>query len=166
MMSNKLSFTTNNVIGIRSLKKWLKLIQYFKSKIGPCELLFLQETHSNSIVEQKWKKDFHGKTNSCGVVIVYCGTEKVTFKKQQTDHNSLILILDVSINYSEYNLIKLHNANIEKEQIEVLSNLFTLLKIWHLILTQTTTLLWLGILIYFLTRCSSWKPYFKKKVFG
>ena len=51
LSNNKLSFITNNVKGIQSLKKRLKLIQYFKSKIGSCGLLFLQETHSNSKVE-------------------------------------------------------------------------------------------------------------------
>ena len=61
--NNKLSFITNNVKEIQSLKKRLKLIQYFKSKIGPCGLLFLQETQSNSKVEQKWKEDFHGKVS-------------------------------------------------------------------------------------------------------
>ena len=59
--NNKLSFITNNVKGIQLLQKRLKLIQYFKSKIGSCRLLVLQETHSNSKVEQKWKGDFHGK---------------------------------------------------------------------------------------------------------
>ena len=133
--NNKLSFITNNVKGIQSLKKRLKLIQYFKSKIGPCGLLFLQETHSNSKVEQKWKEDFHGKvffshgkTNSCGVLIAYFGTEKITVKIQQTDHSGRILILDVSINNSKCILINLYNANIEKELIEVLNNLFALLK--------------------------------------
>ena len=52
--NNNLSFITNNVTGIQSLKKRLKLNQYFKSKIGLCRLLFLQETHSNSKVEQEW----------------------------------------------------------------------------------------------------------------
>ena len=86
-------------------------------------------------MKQKWKEDFHGKvffyhgkTNSCGVLIAYFGTEKFTVKKQQTDHSGRILILDVSINDSEYILINLYNANTEKEQIEVLSNLFALLK--------------------------------------
>ena len=51
-------FITNNVKGIESFKKRLKLIQYFKSRIGPCGLLLLQETHSNSKVEQKWKEEF------------------------------------------------------------------------------------------------------------
>ena len=84
--------------------------------------MFLQETHSNSKVEQKWKEDFHGKvffsqgkTNFCGVLIAYFGTENFTVKKKQTDHNGRILILDVSINDSEYILINLYNANTEKE---------------------------------------------------
>ena len=76
LSNNKLSFITNNVKGIQSLRIRLRLIQYFKGKIGLCGLLFLQETHSNSKVEQKWKEDFHGKgffsrgkINSCGVLI-------------------------------------------------------------------------------------------------
>ena len=134
LSNNKLSFITNNVRGIQSLKKRLKLIQYCKSKIRPCGLLFLQETHSNSKVEQKWKEDFHGKvffshgkTNSRGVLIGYFGNEKFTVKKQQTDHSSRILILYVSINDSKYILTNLYHGNTEKEQIEVLSNLFALL---------------------------------------
>ena len=53
-----LVFNTNNVKGIQSCKKGLKLIQYFKEKIGSIGVLFLQETHSSSKVEQIWKKDF------------------------------------------------------------------------------------------------------------
>ena len=126
LSNNKLSFITNNVKGIQSLKKRLKLIQYFKSKIGPCGLLFLQETHSNSKVEQKWKEDFHGKvffshgkTNSCGVLIAYCGLKKLPLRNNKPkDHGGRILIIDVSINDCEYILINLYNANTEKEQIE------------------------------------------------
>ena len=76
MFQNKsLSFITNNVKGIQPSKKRLKLIQYFKDKIRSTGVLFLQETHSKSKIEQKWKEDFkgqvffsHGKTNSCGVL--------------------------------------------------------------------------------------------------
>ena len=57
----------------------------------------------------------HGKTNSYEVLIAYFGTEKFTVKKQQTDHNGRILILDVSINDSEYILMNLYNTNTEKE---------------------------------------------------
>ena len=61
MLSNSsLSFITNNVKGIQPSKKRLKLMQYFKDKIGSTGVLFLQETHSDSKVEQKWKEDFKG----------------------------------------------------------------------------------------------------------
>ena len=90
-------------------------------------------------MEQKWKEDFHGKvffshgkTNSCGVLIAYFEAEKITVKIQQTNHSGRILILDVSINDSKYILINLFNANTEKDQIEVLSNLFALLKTFHI----------------------------------
>ena len=56
--NNSLSLITNNVKGIQSSKKRLKLMQYFKDKIGSTGLLFLQETHSDCKVEQKWKEDF------------------------------------------------------------------------------------------------------------
>ena len=61
LSNNKLTFITNNFKRTQSFKTRLKLIQYIKSKIGACGLLFLQETHSSSKVEQKWKEDFHGK---------------------------------------------------------------------------------------------------------
>ena len=127
--NNSVSFITNNVKGMQSSKKRLKLMQYFKDKIGSNGVLFLQETHSESKVEQKWKKDFkspiffsHGKSNSCGVLIAFFGTGTFTVKKQQTDKEGRILILDVSINDSEYILINLYNANTENEQINVLSS--------------------------------------------
>ena len=53
-------------------------------------------------------------------------------KNNKTNRSLRILILDVFINDSEYILINIHNANTEKEQIEVLSNLFALLKTFHI----------------------------------
>ena len=58
--SKSLSFITNNVKGIQSSKKRLKLIEYFQDKIGSTGVLFLQETHFNSKIEQKWIEDFKG----------------------------------------------------------------------------------------------------------
>ena len=65
----------------------------------------------------------HRKSIFCGVLIAYFGTGTFIVKKQQTDLEGRILILDVSINYSEYILINLYNASNEKEQIDVLSSL-------------------------------------------
>ena len=73
----------------------------------------------------------HGKSNSYGVLIAYFGTGAFIVEKQQTDKEGHILILDNSINDSEYILINLDNANTENEQIDVLSSLFRLLGEFH-----------------------------------
>ena len=109
-------------------------MQYFKDKIGSTSLSFLQETQSDSKVEQKWKEDFKGPVVVVVVFFCFCfcvliayfGTGTFTFKKQQTNKESCILILDVSISDFEYILINLYNANIENEQIDVLSSMFEL----------------------------------------
>ena len=68
---DNLSLITNNVKGIQSMKKRLKLIECFKSKITTHGILPLQETHSSSDDEQKWRDNCggntffsHGKRNS------------------------------------------------------------------------------------------------------
>ena len=131
MLPNKiLSFITNNVKGIQSCGERLKLIQYFRGKVGSTGVLFLQKTHSNSKIKQKWEDEFkgqvffsHGKTNSCGVLTAYLGTETFFVNKQETDKKGRILILDVSFNDSEYILINLYNTSTEKEEIDALNNI-------------------------------------------
>ena len=68
-------------------------MQYFKEKIGSTGVLFLQETHSSSKVEQKWKvknENFkrhfffsHGKTNSCVVLTTYFRKETFNVKNKK-----------------------------------------------------------------------------------
>ena len=159
-----------------------------KDKIGSSGLLFLQETHSDrsgllflqetrsdSKIEQKWKGNFkdsvffsYGKSNSCGILTAYFGTKTFTVKKQQTDKEGRILILDVSINDSEYILINLYDANTVKEQINVLSILFELLEEFDT--NQTKQLVLAGISIHSLTKigCKIGCPkfYLRKKIFS
>ena len=78
----------------------------------------------------------HGKSNSCGVLIAYFGTGTFTVKKQRTDKEGRILVLDASINDSEYILINLYNTNTKNEQIDVLSNFFELLEEFDISLTK------------------------------
>ena len=58
--NNSVGFVANNVKGMQLSKKRLKLMKYFKDKIGSNGVLFLQETHSDSKVKQKWKEDSKG----------------------------------------------------------------------------------------------------------
>ena len=48
------SFLTNNIKGLQSTKKRLKLFNFFKNKVSPKGILFLQETHSSLETEKKW----------------------------------------------------------------------------------------------------------------
>ena len=74
---------SNNVKGIQTLQKRIKLFEYSKSSVTPNGLIFLKDTHSWMSNEKKWEDKFNGKlffshikTNSCGVLICYCGTKK------------------------------------------------------------------------------------------
>ena len=50
--TSNFNFLSNNVKGLQSSKKRLKLFQYFKNKISPKGILFLQETHSSKVTEK------------------------------------------------------------------------------------------------------------------
>ena len=84
-------------------------------------VLFLQEIHSSSKDEIKWKDKFkgevffwHGKTNSRGVLIGYTGKRSFIIKKKK-DENGHFLILKAIISDSVFILINLHHPNTEKK---------------------------------------------------
>ena len=107
-LKNQLNFNflSNNVKGLQSAKKRLKLFNFSKNKIGPKGILFLQETHS-SVGTEKWIDDFkdkiyysHGKTNSCGVLIAIYGNLNIYVKNIVHDNDGRVLIVDTTINCS------------------------------------------------------------------
>ena len=74
--SNNLTFLTNNVKGLQSSKKRIKLTDYFRSKLSHNGFLFLLETHSTIKNENTRVNYFngpvffpHGTSSSCGVLI-------------------------------------------------------------------------------------------------
>ena len=75
--------------GLQTSKKSFKLFNYFKNKIFPNGILFLQETHSTKENEIKWEDEFdrnlyfsHAKSNSCGVLIGFSSNKTFTVKKR------------------------------------------------------------------------------------
>ena len=93
------------------------------------EISFLQETHSSSDDEQKWRDSFGDNTffslckrNSCRVLICYIGTHNFVVNNQKTDNNGRVLILGATINDVNFVLINLYNANTETEQVSVLNS--------------------------------------------
>ena len=51
MSAINFNFVSNNVKGLKSTKKRLKLFEYCKSKLAPSGVLFAQETHSTKEIE-------------------------------------------------------------------------------------------------------------------
>ena len=95
----------------------------------------MQETHSSVETEKLWNDEFkdqlyfsHGKTNSCGVLTEFYGNINVVLKTQLNDKSGRILILEVTIDDTEYLLINIYSANTEQHQLETLQNLSNLLE--------------------------------------
>ena len=88
---------TNNVKGLQSSKKRIKLTGYFKSKLNYNGFCFLQETHRTIKNQNTWVND------------------RPVFLSQKTDKAGRILTLDIMLDGDHYILINLYNANIETE---------------------------------------------------
>ena len=81
---------------------------------------FFQETHSTPSLEKIWKSDWggdiffsHGKSNSTGCAIAFSDNFSVKVKNQARDDCGRLLILEVTINDTDFLLINLYNANYE-----------------------------------------------------
>ena len=90
--SYQFRFLSNNVKGIHPSKKRLKQFDCFKIKLKPNRLLSLQETHSTTDCEKRWKDEFggdlhfsHGSSQSLGVLIAFYGNQDITVKKKLSD---------------------------------------------------------------------------------
>ena len=86
---------------MQNRNKRLSIIEYFKNKIDKNGILFLQETHSTTNDEGKWKDEFsgpvfysHGTSNSCGTLITFLGKNKICVNTKITDKHGRILTLD------------------------------------------------------------------------
>ena len=58
IVNGNYSFISNNVNELKASEKRLKLFEYLRNNINNNGFMFLQETHSLSNDEQKWKDDF------------------------------------------------------------------------------------------------------------
>ena len=78
MSGNIITFISNNVRGIQTSQKRMKLFKYLRSYVTSNRFVFFQETHLSISDEKKWEEEFndklffsHGKINSCEVSISY-----------------------------------------------------------------------------------------------
>ena len=133
-MGYDLNILSNNANGFTSLKKRIKMFEYFWEKIANKGILFLQETHSSHDTVINWLDDFKGElffsngtTNSCSIMIGYLGSNKVKVNRIKKDNQHRILIVEADIDEETFFLINLYNANTETEQIKTIYELDQLL---------------------------------------
>ena len=173
-MASSITFLSNNVKGLQSNKKRLKIIEYLKEKLDSNGFLFLQETHSTENNEVSWKQNFngqvffsHGKSNSCGVLICYYGSNKLLVKNQLHDNEGRILILDLTVDEENFVLINYYNPNTEIQQLEKLEELTNMLSTLNI--SQNSSIIFGGDLNLFFNsklEASGGNPSFKNHSVG
>ena len=86
MINKNIQFSSNNVKGLESLEKRIKVFEYLKNCISNDGFMFLQETRSAIFDEKRWQDELQGKcffsrrhSNSCGVAIVFLENMNLMF---------------------------------------------------------------------------------------
>ena len=128
------NFISNIVKSIRSSDKKLKTFEYLKNNIHRNGFVFLQEAHTSTQDEKKWKDYFkdsllfsHVSRNSYKVVIGFCGLKSLPKTSRKSEENGQILIIDAKVNDEKYLLLNLYNLNTESEHVKSLDTLKSLL---------------------------------------
>ena len=108
MINNYILFISNNVKGLQSIEKRIKVFEYLINCISNNEL-FLQETHSTVYDEKRWQDELkgklffsHGHSNSCEVAIGFLGHMNFIVLNKIQDNNGRILILDVQVDNTAF----------------------------------------------------------------
>ena len=98
MISNYIQFISNNVKGLQSLEKRIKVFEYLKNCISNSWFMFLRETHSTVFDEKRWQDELkgnffflHGHSKSCGVAIGFLGNMNFNVLNKIQDNDGRIL---------------------------------------------------------------------------
>ena len=98
IISNYIQFISNNVKGLQSLEKRIKIFEYLKNYISNSWFMFLRETHSIVFDEKRWQDELkgnffflHGQSKSCGVAIGFLGNMNFNVLNKIQDNDGRIL---------------------------------------------------------------------------
>ena len=115
---NPFNFITHNVKGLGDNKKRKKQFRYLQDQVKNKGVIYMQETHSWNEKQKKWADEFgkknkilfsHGKSNTRGVAIGFCGNLDYTLVKTETDLTGRFLIIEVNIKEVTYVLVNFYN---------------------------------------------------------
>ena len=120
-MDRTTKIATLNANGLRSSNDPLKRRKMFRwLKTRRFDVIFIQETHSDSAVENIWQREWggqtlfaHGDTRSRGVAILFNPSFRVDIKRTIRCENGRFIIALVSINMCEVALVCSYGPNID-----------------------------------------------------
>ena len=125
---------TFNVKGIQNKVKRTQIFNYCKEKINENGIVLLQETHSCGKNLAKWKNEWgtdlylnHGSSNSRGTLIAFTKRFEKKVLRYIDDKNGRIQILTFEHKKKKFMIINVYNNNTEKEQVETLKKIDTLM---------------------------------------
>ena len=107
--------TTQNAKGLRDKIKRKTVFEHFK-KLGG--IIFVQETHGTTSIENQWKSEWggdiffsHGASNSRGVMILFPSDFEVTVNKVDTDNDGRMILMTCKIQGTNYLLFNVYGPN-------------------------------------------------------
>ena len=123
-----------NVKGLRDYKKRRKIFNYAKKYTTRNGIVFFQETHPSREIENTWANQWggkviysHGSNDNRGVLIAFREGLDIKIENEIKDTNRRVIILKACIQGSDFLLINIYNANVEKEQLHTLEMLDSLI---------------------------------------
>ena len=121
-----------NVRGLNDNNKRHAVFRWLKRQ--EADIIFLQETYTNHVDEQKWERDWgnkcifvHGSKHSCGLMILFQNSLDINIKEVKKDKNGRFIFLTASIQETNFHLLNLYAPNKSNEKFTFFQNLKTFL---------------------------------------
>ena len=99
------------------------------------DIIFLQETYSTKEVEDIWNTQYkgkvfysHGTNHSCGVMILIKDDVEFEYKSSVLDTNGRYILIDATVEGSDFLLVNIYAPNKVQEQCEFFSGLETMVE--------------------------------------
>lgn len=129
-MVDKLRILSQNVRGVRDNKKRRKVFYWLRR--NSAQIIFIQESHSTEKDEKQWHAEWgndiffaHGKTDSCGVAILFKGSVTKEIHNVIRDTNGRFIILDITLDDTRCTLCNIYGPNNDNPQffLNVIENI-------------------------------------------
>lgn len=122
------NITSVNIRGLNDGRKRRNVFRWLKK--NKTDLCLMQETYSTPEVEDIWRNEWggkilysHGTNHARGVMILVNPRLDITIKNIKTDDIGRIIIADVTIQDTPFNIVNIYSPNSEGNQVHFFNQL-------------------------------------------